>query len=181
MSLILSPRRAYSKLRAQSEPFAGWYVLRYPLIVSLVLGASIALAATASVDIPLVVSASLSWSVAPVIQMIGATVLVLSVHDRPVTVTCGVDRMLAGHVPWLLGMGACLALGASRDTFWQLATVTLIGAMLWRAFLVFCFLRYGLGCTRGASALRTLLHQSAMWSVLFVFIAWAIGMPARVS
>ncbi len=182
--MILSPRRAYSNLRVQSEPFAAWYVLRYPLLASLVLGTSITLAATASVDIPLVVSASLSWGVAPIIQMIGATVLVLSVRERPVTVIRGVDGMMAGHVPWslwLLSMGACLALGASSDTFRQLAAVALIGVMFWRAFLVFCFLRYGLGCTRGASAWRTVLHQSAMWSVLLLFFAWAIGLPARVS
>jgi hypothetical protein len=184
LSLLVSPRRAYSTLRTQPQQYDGPYVLRYPLLISLVLGTSVALAATASVDIPLVLSAALSWSVAPIVQMVGATLLVLSVRDRPVTVTRGIDLMLKGHVPWslwLLAMGACLALGAGRDTFWPLAGVALIAVMIWRAFLVYCFLHDGLGCTRLASASRTALHQLAMWTVLVAFIAWAIGLPARVS
>ncbi len=184
MSLILSPRRAYSDARGQSQSFASWQLLRHPLLISLVLGTSVALAATASVDIPLVLSAALWWSIAPIVQMVGATVLVLSVRDRPVTVTRGVDLMMAGHVPWslwLLGMAAWVALGAILSRFWQLAAAALLAVMLWQAFLVYCFLRYGLGCTRAASALRTILHQCAMWAALLAFIGWAIGFLARVS
>jgi hypothetical protein len=184
LSLLLSPGHAYSNLRAQPNAYDGWYVLRYPLLISLVLGTSVALAATASVDIPLVLSAALSWSVAPIVQMVGATLLVLSVRNRPMTVARGVDSMLAGHVPWslwLLAMGACLALGAGRDMFWPVAGVALLAVMIWRAFLVYSFLHYGLGCTRVAAASRTALHQLAMWTVLVAFIAWAIGLPARVS
>jgi hypothetical protein len=181
---ILSPRRAYSDFRVQSQPFPGWYVLRHPLLISLVIGTSIALAATASIDIPLVLSASLSWSVPPIIQMAGAAVLVLSVRERPVTVARGIDGLMAGHVPWslwLLGMGACLAFGVSRETFVRLAVVALIVVIFWRAFLVFCFLRHGLDCSRVGAAVRTVLHQAVMWTLLFLFIEWAIGLPARLS
>jgi hypothetical protein len=182
--LLFSPARTYRELLIAPSPSPWRHVARRFVLIAAVIGTSVALSTTTSVAARVVASTTAWWSVAPLIQIGAATLLVLSTRSRPVTLARGVELMVAGHAPWslwLLAMGACFAAGAGGSTFRLAGGISLLAVLLWRYLLLYHFCRVILACNRAAAILRTTLHQAAILALLFVYVSWAIALTARTS
>jgi hypothetical protein len=178
LRLLFAPARTYRELVATATGSPWWGSARRLLLISLVIGTSVTMAATESVHAGDVLAMTFWWSMAPLIQLLGAVVLVRSVRNRPVATSRGVELMLAAHVLWslwLLGIVPLIALDARR--------ALLIGSLLpvipWRMVLLYHFCRTVLGCSRIGAVARTVLHQSVIVAVILVYVAWAVAYSAR--
>lgn len=181
--LVFSPVSTYRDLLA-TDHAPGWHILRRFLLIALVIGTSASLAATASVDARLVLTTSFWWSFAPLIQIVAAAVLVLSMRERPVSLARGVELMIAGHAPWslwLLAVAAAVAAGASGGLLLITAGLALLAVLIVRYVLVYHFCRTVLTCTRTAALLRATLHQAAIAALIITYVCWAIAFVARVA
>lgn len=181
-TLARAPVRTYNRLLAapDSSPWRG--IARRLVLIALVIGTSVSLAATASVGIGVVLQATLWWSVAPLIQLLLATGVVLSVRDRPVGPVRAVELMLAGHVPWslwLLAMAPVVASGLNDRAFLVAVGLSLLVVIAWRAVLLYHFCRIVLGCSPTRALVRTSLHQAMVLAIIIAYAGWAVGLPAR--
>jgi hypothetical protein len=182
LTLALAPARTYARLRSAPASPVWRGLARRLVLIALVIGTSVTLAATASAGIALVAQATLWWSVAPLLQLLLATAVVLSAHDRPIPWARGVELMLAAHVPWslwLLAMVPLVAAGLRGRVFLITMGLSLAGVVVWRAVLLYHFCRIALGRSRAGAIVRTLLHQATVIALLLMYAAWAIALPAR--
>jgi hypothetical protein len=179
--LLFTPRSTYRELLAR--PWRPGMAGRRPALILLVLGTSIAFAATRSLTLPLLLDTIIWWSVVPLLQFCFALVLVLSAGQRVTGALHAVDLMFAAHLPWslwLLGAAGFLALGGAVVPA-RTVLVLLPFVLGWRAVLLYHFCRVVLACDRRGALLRTAVHQTAVFTALFAFVAWAISLEARLT
>jgi hypothetical protein len=177
LQLILSPHAAYASFVREAGPstrFArsGWLTaLRRPLLVTAVIGASLAIAATGRATPALVASTTLTWSYVVFLQLAVALPIVARAR-RTVGFARGMDLFFAGHAPWSLFALAAAAWAPSPfgRPFWPLAVCAIVPIVLTpRIVAAFCAEVAGM---RRRDALRTTaVHQAMTWT-LFVAMVW---------
>jgi hypothetical protein len=107
--LMVAPRRAYASLARRTGRVTVLTPLRRPLLVTLVLGVSAAMAATGRVTPALLLSTTLCWSFVVIVQAAIALPLIAGPARRTVGLARALDLFFAGHAPWSLWMLAVLA------------------------------------------------------------------------
>jgi hypothetical protein len=172
LALAIDPSAGY--VRLAREDTVGWLTaLGGPALSALVIGAAVAMIGTDGVTLPLVVSTTLMWSIAPAVQLGAAAVLVISVSARTVSVARGVDLLFMGHAPWslwLLGVAAMTLLsGASAKSVPMLVSAVLPAALTARVILAFC--RVVLQLDRRSALRRTIAHQAFIWIVVLFYVS----------
>jgi hypothetical protein len=173
LGLILSPRQTYAALARAGARISWLTALRRPLLVALVFGAAIALAATHSVAPALVASTTLSWSYVVVLQLAIALPLLSGPARRTVGLARAVDLFFAGHAPWSIYVLLVAAWGLTPPTwpFWPMGVAAIVPAVL-TARIVRAFFEEVLALDAPAARRRTIVQQGITWTI-FVAINWA--------
>ena len=182
IQVLISPERAYAAFAGPTRGGA-WTAVRRPLFVALVQGVVISMVATRTVAAPVVLSVTLAWAIAIVIQFTAATLLIVSAPQRQVNVAHALDLFFLGHAPWtlwLLACGAALTWASAVSGLPWIAVVTMIVPGIVTARIVAAYSRVVLRLSRRAARARTAVHQGAMWAVFVLFIASAIQLWPRV-
>lgn len=166
LELITNPGAAYSRLARSSIRIGAVGAMRRPALVALVIGASIAMAATREAPAALLVSTTLSWSMVVVFQVIIALAMI-----RPARGTVGIARALdlffASHAPWSLWMLAVVAwapMPGGRPLTPVLIAAIVPLALTFRA--ITAHFQFVLGLDPRAALRRAILHQAITWILL---------------
>jgi hypothetical protein len=186
LRLMLAPARTYRQLRHSRgrAPNAWWP--RW-LLVALVAGTSVAIAATGRVGVGLVVSCTLCWAVAPATQVLALA----AVAPRSPSLPFGrlLELFLLAHAPWslwLLGLSLAAALSFPEGSAgWTgvaaYAPATALLPLLWTLRIVFCFFREVLELPTGRALVKTAGYELAVWVPAFAFVWWAAQLWPRVA
>ena len=176
--MIVSPKAAYSALvrgQAPSTRFArsgqaGWLTaFRRPLLVTAVIGASLAIAATGRATPALVASTTLTWSYMVLVQLAVALPVVARAR-RTVGFARGLDLFFAGHAPWSFSALAAAAWAPSPfgRPFWPLAGCASVPVVLTRRIIP-AFCAEVSGMNRRDALRTTAVHEAMTWTL---FAAW---------
>jgi len=173
LGLILSPHQTYAALARTPRQATLFTALRRPLLVALVLGMSVTMAATNSVSPVAVASITVSWSYVVVLQLAIALAVVAGPARRTVGLARAVDLFFAGHAPWSLFVLLTSAwdLTPKGWPIWPLYLSALAPCLL-TVRIVRAFFAEVLALDAGAALRRTIVHQAITWTV-FVAINWA--------
>ncbi len=181
IGLMVSPRRTYAALAAVACPTPILVALRRPALAALVLGVSIAIAATGRVTPALVLSTTLCWSFAVAIQAAVALVLIAGPARRTVGVARAFDLFFAGHAPWSLWLLAVAAWAPSQ--LGRPLMPVLVAAIVPLALtvrIVSAFFREVVELDPREARRRTAIHQLTIWGVLGLLSAAAVQIIPRV-
>jgi hypothetical protein len=186
LDLMVAPRETYGALPRGGDA-ALLTAVRRPLLAALLLGVSVAIAATHSVTPALVVSTTLSWSYVVVLQVAIALPLIAGPARRTVGLMRAVDLFFAGHAPWSIFALLAAAWGFVPPSApaWPLAAAAIVPWVL-TVRCVAAFFTEVLALEPAAARRRTILQQAITWTV-FVAVNWVasaftprlIGMAAR--
>jgi hypothetical protein len=180
LRLMVAPARTYALLARQPSPVGPLTALRRPLLAALVLGASMAIAATKHVTPALVLNTTIAWSFVVVLQIAIALLLIAAPARRTVGVPRALDLFFASHAPWSFWILAAAAmpapLGRPLVPLPLLAVVPLV--MTVRA--IAAFFREVLHLDPRRAALRTALHQAMTWGALVVLYGTAVAIRPRI-
>jgi hypothetical protein len=135
------------------------------------------------ITLGLALSAIVTWSFAVVVQVVAASALVASSRRRTVSVPAAVDLFFMGHGPWslwLLTAAACAAWLPRPDHMDFIVVVTAVVPIAWTAVIVFAFCREVLNEPPRPAAIRTLFHQSLIWTFTGVYIAMVVALWPRI-
>jgi len=172
---MLSPRAAYAALVDEGAHVSLVGALRRPALAALVMGVSIAVAATGRVTPALVLATTITWSYIVLLQLAIALPVLAPRARRTVGVARAVDLFFAGHAPWSLVALAAAAWSPSPigPPAWPLLML-IVGAMVLTPRIVCAFflevLRYDVPSARR----MTIIHQATTWTV-FVAIFWSVN------
>jgi hypothetical protein len=182
LELLRRPYATYGRLAAQRQ--AGRTLLwRRPLLVCLVLGVSIALAATGRASAGLVAGTALCWSFVPAVQMAAFALVARGLAPpRAPTFSSAADLFFMGHLPWSLWL--LLVAGATAFAFpegvaaWPPAVRTaMLASAAVPAFttvaLTFAFWRAVLALPRRRAALATAAYHGLVWGFALLYSALA--------
>ena len=176
-----TPRRAYADAVARLSRDSLVSAIGRVLVVALVLGATMATTLTLVADAVVVLRASLTWSFAIVVQVLGATLLVASSPRRRVGVVRAFDLLWAASGPWTLWLAAFtwwVATNARRGLELHGVIPTLVMPAAWTTYLIFVYCREVLDQTTARAIAQTSIHQAAMWAVGAGYFFWAVqGWP----
>jgi hypothetical protein len=180
LRLIVAPARTYALLARQPSPVGPFLALRRPLLAAVVLGVSIAIAATRHVTPALVLNTTIAWSFVVVLQIVIALLLIAGPSRRSVGVPRALDLFFASHAPWsffLLGAAALPApLGRPLAPVLLLAVVAF--ALTVRA--IAAFFREVLHLDSRRALVRTVLHQAITWTAFVVLYGSAVALRPRI-
>jgi hypothetical protein len=181
LQLIANPGAAFARVTRSPVRIGAAGALRRPAIVAVVLGASVAMAATREAPPALLLSTTLSWSVVVAAQVLIALALI----QRPARATVGVARALdlffAGHAPWSLWMLAVVAwapVPGGRPLLPVLVAALVPLALTFRT--IAAHFHYVLGFDRRTAVRRTIAHQALTWGLLLGTYGAAVALFPRV-
>lgn len=148
------------------------------MLVSLVIGVSLAAASTERVEIRLILSTSLAWSFVPVLQLLTGLVLTRGTPQR----FAALDAYFGTHAPWslwILGVHALfVVVGPARDAAeWVALTAVVPAAWTARALVVLC--RTSLGLSPGHARRRVAVHQALSYGLVLLYLDFAVRLGAR--
>jgi hypothetical protein len=170
---MTAPSEAYSRVApGHRTSLAG--ALKRPLLVAVVLGTAVSIYATRRVTLGLALSAILTWSFAVAVQALAAAALVASSKRRRSSLPSALDLFFLGHGPWSLWLIAAAAWSALLPRPDKMDTIVVASAAVpiaWTAVIVFAFCRTVLDDEPRTAVIRTLFHQSLIWTFTFIYAA----------
>jgi hypothetical protein len=166
---------------------AWWTAARQPLLLAVVMGCVVSLAASGRVAARLVLDGALSSAFVPAIEA-GAFALVYRRSTRALPFAAALDRFFRTNAPWLFTMTALAALTIAqtpRQTgLWimpprvwivEAAAAVAIG---WSVWLDVAFFRTALGRPREAAIGDALVFRAFAWTLgtayFFGYAAWPL-------
>lgn len=185
LDVLVSPVRAYREHVRRAAPAGLAAALERPLLVALVQGVAISMAATQSVAAPLVASVTAYWSIAVLVQFVAALVLIRPAFARgSVPVTQALDLFFLGHAPWSLWLLFSAGVMAFAPSAWWLRWIALAGMIVpavLTARIVAAFGEVVLGYTRRESVRHTMVHQAVTVGLFVVYLATGTQLWPRVA
>jgi len=180
LRLMVSPRPAYARLARRPSPVGPITALRRPLLAAVVLGTSIAIAATRHVTPALVLSTMLAWAFVVAIQIGLALLLIATPARRTVGVPRALDLFFASHAPWSLWLlaVACVPAPLGRPMT-PLLVLTLIPLVL-TPRIIAAFFREVLELAPRQAFIRTAAHQALTWGLFVGLYGAAVAIRPRV-
>lgn len=182
LRLIVAPRHTYARLARAPSAIGPVGALRRPLVAAIVLGVSVAIAATGHATPVLVVSVTICWSVAIAIQAAIAIVLIAGPAQRTVGRPRAFDLFFASHAPWSLWFLAVAAWAPSSvgRPLWPVLVAALAPIVLTPRIIAAFFREVTELDPREARA-RTAIHQAMTWLAFVALYGWAIALPPRMA
>ena len=168
--LALSPARVYRALVRESRRVA--LVPRLALTM-LLLGSAVSTSAAERVTLGLVASTAVCWSFVAGIQVVIASLLIVSAPRRRSTVGRALRLFFLGHVPWslwILTFGARAVVTSSAGGVIDLFLATALVPLVWTIVIVAAFCREVLGTSSRDAAFRTFVHQAFSWTVALLYV-----------
>jgi hypothetical protein len=179
VALVRHPFAAYRALARSHRPTGIVALARRPLLVCLVLGVSIALAATGRASAGLVLGTALCWSFVPAVQL-AALALVRRRTRVARPLSSAADLFFMGHLPWSLWL--LLVAGLAALTWPQgaagwpapLHAAIALSALLpafGSAVLTFAFWREAAGLAHRRALKATAAYLALVWGFGLVYVA----------
>lgn len=154
--------------------------LRQPALAAMVLGVSIAISATGHVSPALVLSTTLCWSFAVVLQAAAALLLIASPARDTVGRVRAFDLFFAGHAPWSLWLLAVAAWAPSTpDRSLAPIVASAIVPVALTVRIVYAFFVEVLQLQPREALLRTAAHQAVIWITVAVLFGTAVQIVPR--
>jgi len=181
LRLIAAPRSTYARLARQPSPVGAVTALRRPLLAAMVLGTSIAMAATGHVTPALVLSTTLAWAFVVVIQIGLALLLIAGPARRTVGVPRALDLFFASHAPWSLWLlaAACAPAPFGRPLVPLLLIAALVPMVL-TPRIIAAFFREVLELVPTEAVIRTAAHQVLTWGLFVALYGTAVAIRPRI-
>ena len=177
---MISPRETYARLARASSRGTLLTAFRRPVLVAIVLGVSMAKAATGHVTPALVASTTLCWSFVIVLQAAIGLGLMAGAARRTVGSARSLDLYFAGHAPWSLWI---LAVAASPSPLghpmWTFLIAAIVPLFL-TARTTNAFFREVLEMDPRHAVMRTVAQQAITWACLVVLYGTAVAWMPRV-
>jgi hypothetical protein len=172
LRLIVAPRATYAALRRAPVAVSPLAALRRPAIAAVVLGVSVAIAASGRATPALVISTTITWSYVVLVQIAIALAVIAPAARRTIGLARALDLFFAGHAPWslfLLGAAAITPLPPGWPAR-PLALLALVPFVLTLRIVAAFFVEV-LAMERRTARRMTILHQGVTWTV-FVAVNW---------
>lgn len=181
LQLIVAPRDAYARLariRSRGGPLTA---IRRPALAALVIGAAIAMAATAHVTPRLLLSTTLCWAFVVLLQVGIALPLIAGPSRRTVGLSRAIDLFFASHAPWSLWLLAAAVwapspLGRPLMPVLVSAPVPLVLTIR----MINAYFREVLELDPRDARARTILQQAATWGIPLVLYGTAVAAWPRI-
>jgi hypothetical protein len=174
--VLLRPASTLRFLAKPPFPSGLRIACRRPLFLTLVLGCLVSLAATGTLTARIALSSLMVWVYVPAVETAALLALIGKRRDR-MPLTRAIDLFFAGHAAWTLLLIVIVGLIATVQPahWWMILTRVAMGGMaaaiVWSAYVDFCFFRYVVEATR-ARAIRDVVVQRAItWLVVFSIFA----------
>jgi hypothetical protein len=154
--------------------------VRRPLLVAVVVGASVAIAATGHVTPSLLLGVTLCWSFVVLMQVAIAVSLIARPARRTVGLPRALDLFFAGHAPWSLWMLAAAAWAPSPlgRPFWPVLATALVPVAL-TPIMISAFFREVLEMDPRHAIGRTAAHQAITWTLFLILFGTAVQIVPR--
>ena len=174
--VAVAPERAYSTMVDDAAApnrllvRVGLVLLLFATIASIVL--------TSRITVGLLVTAALSWSFVIVLQLLIGMLVIASAPARRVSAVRALDLWFASHVPyslWLLLIASWVVAVGTFPPFPLVLSIVVPAA--WTAIIARAYCRVVLGLPSPAAQWRVVLHQSAAWLCVVVYLVYASGGP----
>jgi hypothetical protein len=181
LRLLISPRDTYARLARVPVSIGPLGALRRPVVAAIVLGVSVAIAATRHVTPVLVLSATICWSLAIAIQAAIAIALIAGPARRTVGLPRAFDLFFASHAPWSLWFLAAAAW--APHPLGRPLTPVLVAALVPLVLtprMLAAFFREVLEMDPRDARARTVVHQAVTWLAFIALAGWAIALAPRV-
>jgi hypothetical protein len=181
LRLMVSPGETYASMARARGRATLLTAIRRPLLVALVLGASVAKAATGHITPSLLVSATLCWTFVVILQAAIALGLMAGAARRTVGLARAVDLYFAGHAPWSLWLLAAAAWSPSPlgRPLAPLLVVAVVPLFL-TARITTAFFREVLEMDPRHAVARTVAQQALTWGSLVILFGTAVAWMPRV-
>lgn len=177
LRLAFRPSSSYTALAALDTPSSWLTAVQRVLLGMLLVGVSVAIAATGGVSPSLLLSTSASWSWVMVVQLAIAFAMTHPLpRDGRLTTARAIELWFAGHIPWtlwVLVLGPLLRLVPDLEV--ELLILSMVLPMAWTATIAAAFGRVVLRQSDSEAWLRAGLHQLVLLGVILSYVAWAAG------
>ena len=175
--VALAPGASFARMVSARRDGTWRDALERPALYALLVGTSVAIAATGRASLGLVASTTASWCWVVLLQLAIALVMTrTSQARRTVTEARAFELWFAGHVPWTLWM---LLLAPAIRAYPTLPVEEILFSMLvpilWTCVIAAAFGKYVLGRSTAASWLLALIHQLAIIGLVLSYVAWSAG------
>jgi len=180
--VMIQPRSAFAALARQPAHGGMWLAIRRPLFLAFLIGCTISLVTSPGLTLRLAGGATVCWSFVP-IAGIAALIAVRRRNRDGLPLARTIDLYFTGQGPsalWLIGLSAIWSFlpparaFAFSTPFWLYGAASV--AIVWSAWIDFCFFRLVLG--RGWGGL--LLQRLISWS-LVILIFGAPSIPPEIA
>ena len=151
-----------------------------PVLVAIILGTSLAVASTGSVNLLLVAETTLAWSFVVVIQFGAALAMIAAARHRAVSTGRALHAFFGLHVPWsawLLAWAGWTWMTPADRPGWVLWTALVPAG--WTAVLIYRFCRDTLGDGHRVAVARLCVHQTIVWTSFLLIGGAAVGLWPR--
>ena len=177
---MISPGETYALLARASGRGTRLTAIRRPILVAIVIGVSVAKAATGHITPALVATTILCWSFVVVLQVAIALGLMAGAARRTVGIARALDLYFAGHAPWSLWILAAAAwspspIGRSLAPLLIAAVVPLVLT----ARTTNAFFREVLEMDPRHALARTVAQQAMTWGSFVILFGTAVAWMPR--
>ena len=177
LRLMVAPAPTYALLARQPSNAGALTALRRPFLAAVVIGISMAIAATRHVTPALVLDTTLAWSFVIVLQIAIALPLIAAPARRTVGLRRALDLFFASHGAWSLWLLAAAMMPAVfARTLMLLAVLPLVVT----ARAIAAFFREVLQLNSRQARARAALHQVITWSAFVLLYGSAVALQPRI-
>ena len=188
---MTAPSRTYAEA-LQRPPRGRWVArggvgltLRRPALVALILGTGSSFASTGHLTLGLLLSGFTCWSFVPLLQIATAAAMMRSRSTSSSALPLGrrLDLWFMGHAPWSLWIFAAMFATGNAPTWarveWPMIATALI-PIVWTSVIAAAFCCVVLGDSRNAAIARIALHQAITWTIVLLYVGWAVALWPRI-
>jgi len=184
--VMIQPRSAFAALARQPARSGIWLAAKRPLFLALLIGCTISLVTFPGLNLRLAAGATIYWSFVP-LAGIAALIAVCSRNRDRLSLARTIDLFFTGTGPWVIWLiGLCAIWSflpparafAFSNPFWLYGGTAV--AIVWSAWIDFCFFRVALGRGPAGAWGGLLLQRLISWSVV-ILIFGAPSIPPEIA
>lgn len=177
LRVAIAPHTTYQQLQRAHVTTTWPGALRRPALWALLVGTSVAAAATGGVSPVLVLSTTLSWCWVVVLQLAIAMAMVQPLpRDVDRAFPRALELWFAGHAPWTIWLLVLVPVVRLRpDLSVEALVLSMLVPMAWTARIAAAFSQVVLGRTAAESWIRAVAHLAAVVALILSFVAWSAG------
>ena len=177
INVALAPYVTYVQLVARDRYVSWLRALERPALYALLVGISVAIAATGRISFLLLASTTISWAWVVVVQLLLAFLMMWpSGQHGQLSRARLVELWFTGHVPWTLWM--LFSAPAIRALPWlpvETILLTMLVPIAWTMVIAAAFNRAVAHRSLTQSWLRAVVQQLLVITLVLSYVAWSAG------